>query len=361
MIVGASFAGLACATSLARGGARVVVVEKKSDPGGKLHTTGIIVKEAAEHSPMLADLPSRLVRKLSGVRLYAPNLRHIDLVSPNYYFLSTDTPELLRWLTGKAIGAGAQVRLESEFSGGARIPGGYSLDRIGETSYLVGADGPASRVAREMELGQNSRMLSGIEYEFEPFDFARPDLLHCFIDRRLAPGYICWVVNGVGLIQVGLAMRYRAGRTLAPKEALERFIEKISPIIPLRARPPVSVRAGRIPCGGLVAPLSAERTLLVGDAAGMVSPVTAGGIHTALKHGWAAGEAIAEFLAGSVPDPASWFVSSYPRFRAKRALRFLYDHFQSDSAFNLLLGTRLMRAAAELVYFHHQGVFRSRH
>ena len=38
-------------------------------------------------------------------------------------------------------------------------------------------------------------------------------------------------------------------------------------------------------------------------------------------------------------------------------LRFAFDHFQSDTLFNLLLGTRLMRAAASVVYFHRKGVF----
>jgi hypothetical protein len=46
------------------------------------------------------------------------------------------------------------------------------------------------------------------------------------------------------------------------------------------------------------------------------------------------------------------FVRSYPRFRTKRLLRFLFDHFQSDAAFNLLLGTWQMRVAAGRVYFH---------
>jgi flavin-dependent dehydrogenase len=97
--------------------------------------------------------------------------------------------------------------------------------------------------------------------------------------------------------------------------------------------------------------------MLVGDAAGMVSPVTAGGIHTALKHGLAAGHAIADFLNGKSGDPHEAFVRSYPRFRTKRVLRFLFDHFQSDLAFNLLLGTAPMRAAASIVYFHHKGAF----
>jgi hypothetical protein len=59
-------------------------------------------------------------------------------------------------------------------------------------------------------------------------------------------------------------------------------------------------------------------------------------------------------LAG---DPSDWFVRSYPKFRRKRLLRFLFDHFQSDLAFNWLLATWPMRFAASVVYFHHKGVF----
>ena len=69
----------------------------------------------------------------------------------------------------------------------------------------------------------------------------------------------------------------------------------------------------------------------------MVSPVTAGGIHTALKHGLAAGHAVAEFLEGKCEDPHQWFAESYPKFRTKRLLRFLFDHFQSDVLFNVML------------------------
>jgi len=89
----------------------------------------------------------------------------------------------------------------------------------------------------------------------------------------------------------------------------------------------------------------------------MVSPLTAGGIHTALKHGLAAGNAVADFLRGKAEDPCGEFVSSYPKFRLKRLLRWGFDRFQTDFAFNWLLATRPMRAAAGLVYFHHKGVF----
>jgi flavin-dependent dehydrogenase len=106
--------------------------------------------------------------------------------------------------------------------------------------------------------------------------------------------------------------------------------------------------------------VSTERALLVGDAAGMVSPVTAGGIHTALKHGLAAGHAVAEFLEGKCEDPAQWFATTYPKFRVKRLLRFLFDRFQSDMLFNVMLSSSLMRMAASQVYFHRRGVMKHR-
>jgi digeranylgeranylglycerophospholipid reductase len=144
----------------------------------------------------------------------------------------------------------------------------------------------------------------------------------------------------------------------AMKRVMERFLDKVAGTADVRHREPSAVRAGAIPCGGVVHPVSTERALLVGDAAGMVSPVTAGGIHTALKHGLAAGHAVAEFLEGKCEDPHQWFPASYPKFRAKRLLRFLFDHFQSDLFFNAMLASRPMRMAASQVYFHRRGVMK---
>lgn len=358
-IVGASFAGLACARALAQRGKQVTILERKMDVGEKLHTTGILVKEAAEQEDILQGMPPYLVRRIEGVRLYAPNLRHIDLSAPGYYFLATDTPNLMRWLANRARGEGVRIALGSGFNQVSATTEGWLLDgagRIGRTSYLVGADGPASKVARQLNLGVNREFLTGVEYEYSVSSFDHGGRLHCFIDKHIAPGYIGWLVQGVHHTQVGIARRQGAGG-LSATQAMTEFLEKISPIADFRETSPVSVRAGLIPCGGLVSPLARPRALLVGDAAGMVSPVTAGGIHTALKHGHAAGHAIADFLQDKSGDPCDEFTANYPRFRTKRALRWLFDHAQTDWAFNLFLNTPPLRWAAGKVYFHRKGVF----
>jgi len=359
IVVGASFGGLASAHALAAAGLRVTVVEKKTDVGAKLHTTGIIVKDAVDQIALLDSLPAHLVRRITGVRLYAPNLKFVDLAAPGYYFLATDTPNVLRWLAAATERAGAKLALGATFTGMQRERSGFVLDGLGSTRYVIGADGPRSKVARSAGLGTNEHFLAGVEHEFADVTIADSDKLHCFIDRRIAPGYIAWVLAGVGGVQAGVARRAGSGEPKGwrPDEAMAAFLAKIAPVIDLRDARPSSVRAGLIPCGGVVRPVAASRVLLVGDAAGMVSPVTAGGIHTALKHGLAAGNAVADFLRGKAEDPAGSFVRSYPKFRLKRLLRWGFDRFQTDFAFNWLLATRPVRAAAGIVYFHHKGVF----
>ncbi len=305
VVVGASFAGLACATALARAGARVTVLEKKNDPGEKLHTTGIIVKDVIDQVALLDDLPSTLVRYINGVRLYAPNLRYVDLAAPGYYFLATDTPEVMRWLAGRAEDAGARIIYRTSLREATRLRSGFDLGDAGTTRFLVGADGPNSRVARLLGLGKNESFLFGMEHEYAGAQISDPDKLHCFVDRHLAPGYIAWMVAGVGVVQVGLAWRHRRDQPAA-EAAMARLLSKISPLADFRGLAPTSVRAGMIPCGGVVRPVATQRALLVGDAAGMVSPLTAGGIHTALKHGLA---------AISSETPSKVFVRSFSKRR----------------------------------------------
>ena len=352
-VIGASFAGLACASALAQQGLRVVIAEKKSDPGEKLHTTGILVKDVIDEVPLLDGVPASLVRRVERVRLYAPNLRHVDLEAPGYYFLTTDTPGLMRWLAGRAVQAGAELRCGVGFRTARAVPGGFELgEALGRTRFLVGADGPRSNVARVLRLGRNRHFLAGLEHEYQGATLAEPGFLHCFIDRQIMPGYIAWMVQGVHGVQVGLARSLRGSRGSNVKGAMAKLLVKVAAVADFRALRPDSIRAGLIPCGGLVHPLALPRALLVGDAAGLVSPVTAGGIHTALVQGLAAGQAVAEYLSGRSVDPQRSFVRSYPRFRLKRMLRFAFDHLQRDWIFNLALASAPMRWAAGRIYFH---------
>ena len=113
VIVGASFAGLAAAKTAAMRGLQVAVLEAKPSAGHGVKTAGILFSEAAEE----VDIPHALTRRVYGVRLYAPNLKHVDLFAPGSFFLTTETGRLLGWLAQEAMRAGAQILWRTAFEG----------------------------------------------------------------------------------------------------------------------------------------------------------------------------------------------------------------------------------------------------
>jgi digeranylgeranylglycerophospholipid reductase len=343
VIVGASFAGLVAARTAAMRGLNVVVLEAKPDAGARVATTGILVKEATEE----VDLPHNLMRRIYGVRLYAPNLRSIDLFSPGTFFLTTDTAALLRWLAHEAMRAGARIRFATRFVGAERDGSSFRITGTDlETRYILGADGSRSAVARHFGLGRNEQFLVGVEAEFEGLEAADPRFLHCFLDRDLAPGYLAWVAPAPRLTQVGLAAR--AGRSVS----LSRFLARGEAMFRFSQAQVVERRAGRIPCGGLVRPWAAPGVLLIGDAAGMVSPATGGGIRLAFQFGRRAAQAIADHLLHLGPSPETVLARELPRFGLKRLLRMGLDIAPPNIAVDALIATAPLRWLAAHVYFH---------
>jgi len=92
--------------------------------------------------------------------------------------------------------------------------------------------------------------------------------------------------------------------------------------------------------------------MLVGDAAGMVSPVTGGGIHTALHFGRRAAQLVSDYLADRGPRPVAALRREAPRYHAKRALRRLLDTAPSNTLINAFLMTPPAKVLAQRLYFH---------
>ncbi|HET8553742.1 MAG TPA: NAD(P)/FAD-dependent oxidoreductase [Rhodanobacteraceae bacterium] len=348
-VVGASYAGLACASAAASAGLSVTVLEAKREVGLRPHTTGILVQEAVAQLP---DIPEALVRPVRGVRLYSPKLRSFDLCSEGYAFLAADTPGLLRWMADELTTAdGVSLQTRARFQGAEENGDGlYLAEQNLQTRYLVGADGARSSVAARFGLGRNREFLIGMEMEFAGHDHLDERFLHVFVDSTLAPGYIAWAVPGVGVTQVGLACRHPGHL------AVEKLIEKLRPICDFSTLEPLERRGGLIPVGGVVTPIASRRALIVGDAAGMVSPLTAGGIHKALELGSLAGQAVAAHLDGHGEPPERALLAASPRYRFKRQLRRVANLGAPNWCVERVFGNMLFRRFAQLVFFHHRGL-----
>ena len=175
---------------------------------------------------------------------------------------------------------------------------------------------------------------------------------HCFLDPRLAPGYIAWVVDDGEEVHMGTA---GVAGTFEPAEALEAFKGRL----PDDLRPQGKTRerrGGRIPAGGVLRRIACHRGLLVGDAAGAVSPLTAGGLDACFRLSAFAAERIGDHLATG--NPAALLSYSGVRFRARftsrlfmrRAVEILGAPWAMEVA-HALLRTPPGRALARHIFF----------
>ena len=113
IVIGAGFAGLACARRAAERGLSVLVLDRQSEPGERIHTTGILVKEAWEEWVA----PPPLVRKINRVRVYTPSHQFVELERDGYFFMATDTAQLMGHLVDETRRSGAEVRFGGRISG----------------------------------------------------------------------------------------------------------------------------------------------------------------------------------------------------------------------------------------------------
>jgi flavin-dependent dehydrogenase len=305
-----------------------------------------LVKEAAEE----LDIPAALTRLIRGVRLYAPNGNFTDHSAPGYYFLATDTPKLLRWMAAEAGRAGAELMLGSSFKTGSTTDDCILLPDSGlSAKLLIGADGATSTVARRFGLESNRRFLSGIEFELEPEPGLDDRFLHCFLDSGLAPGYIAWAVPGVGITQVGLAARHGF------KPDAKAFLRFYQTRLGLPERKIIARRSGLIPAGATLNRTHCGRVMLIGDAAGHVSPLTGGGIAQTLRLGRRTAQLAADWIHAGAQHPALALAREAPRFVGKLWIRRALDLAPPNWVWNLAFGTAPFRALAQNIYFHQRG------
>lgn len=350
VIAGGGFGGLLCAKTLAQRGISVTLLERKKAPGVGMHTTGIMVGECA----LEFEVPEHLTRKVTDVRLYAPSLRHVDLHAPDYFFLTTDTPGLMRHFSDEAQKAGANLVYDTSYESGRETGGQIEINNGAYSChFLIGADGPRSRVADDFMLGQNTAFLLGAEAEYEGLPLKDMRLsgeegrnaFYCFLDQKLAFGYLGWVIPGVGVAQVGLAQR------MPKRPDIDAFVTRMKDIFDFSQASVVARRGGLIPCGGRVDPFARGNVILLGDAAGIVSPLTAGGIHTALHYGVALGEAIADFLHHGGEHPGSRMARVYPKFTGKLMLRAGFEKLAPNWLLDVGITNPLFGWMANTVFF----------
>lgn len=322
LIIGAGLAGLRCAVLLSRAGLDVTLVDRKPTPSVRVHTTGIFVRKTFEDFSLPEDCLGDPVRH---VQLVSPSGHCIPLESPHAEFRVGRMGVLYeRWLE-------EAIRLGCRWVGGTRLLGLRSIDSrtVGvlqtgrhrhtvSARFVIGADGARTRVARDLGLDVNHRFLVGVEDVAVGIPLDGPPRFDCVLDPTIAPGYLAWVVHDGEEAHIGVAGE---GKRYDPAAALATFKKSLAKRWDLSRMEVVERRGGIIPVNGILRRIVSPRGLLVGDAAGAVSPLTAGGLDPAIRLSTLAARVTRQYLESG--DPQSLAAYDGNRFRPRFASRLL--------------------------------------
>jgi geranylgeranyl reductase family protein len=291
-VVGGGPGGCWSAILLARRGHTVTLIDPQA-PWEKPCGGGITTKALQQFKIFESDLPRKNVEKIT---VFFGDKNSVS-ITPKQPLVIVSRKELGRYLLDEAARAGVRFlhdRVTQIQAEGPRWRVKTKESAL-EADFIVGADGATSFVRRTLGTALGPEDLCITLGYFIPTDV--PATMKIFFVPTLE-GYI-WSFPRPGHISYGLISRSGPGRTAKAKELLSNFI-----LADLGAEvmEDAEFYSAPVPC---LSPRSwkknvvaGDRWALVGDAAGLVDPITGEGIYFAFRS--------AEILADSIDLPGQY-------------------------------------------------------
>jgi geranylgeranyl reductase family protein len=296
LVAGAGPAGSATAYRLARAGASVLLADRARFPRDKPCGGGLTLR-AVRELPISVDAVVEDVVDRFEVRL--EYRRRFVRGGEGPLCLMTQRRRLDAHLAQEAAAAGADFRDGSKVDELALDEAGVTATVGGQrirAKALVGADGVNGVTARA--LGLQGRDL-GVAFEgncaYDRVDRARY-AGRLVLEVGVVPGGYGWAFPKGDHVNFGIGGWEREGPRL--REHLRRLCIAHG-ILPEDL---TDLRGYRLPMRRPDAALVRGRALLVGDAAGLVDPLSGDGIYEAFVSARLAAEAVLDLLAGEARD-----------------------------------------------------------
>jgi len=296
IVVGAGPAGSTAAFRLSRAGARVLLLDRERFPRDKPCGGGLTYRAVRQLPVPVDPVVEDTVRRFELGLRYG---RRFERRTEEPLILMTQRRRLDAHLAERAAAAGADFRdglrataLDLDGAGGTvRFNGSAASAPV-----VIGADGVNGLTARSLGLAQGRRHGVALEGNVSHVH-AREDYRgRAVVELGTVPGGYAWVFPKGDHVNVGVGGWESEGPRL--REHLDRACAAYG----LPAERLESVRGYRLPMRSAGGAARSGRALLVGDAAGLVDPLSGDGIYEALVSARLAAESALELLGGGSLD-----------------------------------------------------------
>jgi geranylgeranyl reductase family protein len=301
LVVGAGPAGSTAAHGLARAGASVLLADRARFPRDKPCGGGVTYRALRQLpvaiDPVVEDVVDRFVLRL-GYR------RSFERSSKEPLCLMTQRRRLDAHLAEQAAARGADFRDGVKVSDLALSKNGVTA-RVDaqpvEARALIGADGVNGVTARCLGFGsdyEHGVALEGnVQYGIVDPERYRGRLV---LELGIIPGGYGWVFPKGDHVNIGV------GGWASEGPRLREHLRRLCSAHGVAASTLADLRGYRLPLRRPESPLAEGCAALVGDAAGLVDPLTGDGIYEALLSARLAATAVLDLLAGRAADLSAY-------------------------------------------------------
>jgi digeranylgeranylglycerophospholipid reductase len=304
LVVGAGPAGSMTARFAAKGGAEVMMIEKRQEIGAPVRCAEGISKSLLKKVDMTLP-PKCVARNITGAKIFSPAGHCLTLSEEqagDEVGVVLDRIFFDKHVAKLAIDEGVDVRLKTAatelIKENGRIAGVKATSLEGDLTIkakcVVGADGFESQVGRwagiDTKLSPKD-ITSCFQYRLTGIDY---DANYCeFYLGSIAPGGYIWIFpKDEDTANVGMGIQLAQLKTPGQiKKTLDKFIAADKR---LKDGKPLEMVSGAVSISAPIEKTVMDNLLLVGDAARMIDPITGGGISNGCIAGRIAGETLAE-------------------------------------------------------------------
>jgi len=338
VVVGGGPGGSAAAYFLARAGAKVIQLEKKAFPRAKTCGDGLTPRAVAVIREMGLQHELDTYHRASGIRIIATR-KELELPFPKAstapdYALVRPRKDFDATLARNAQAAGAELRTRTEAVAphmeDGRVAGvtwvrketaeGGGVIKADQgvlhAPFVVIADGASSPFGRALGVARRTDTPLGLAVRtYYESDRSNDGYLEAWLevrnaDDKMMPGYgwLFPVGDGTVNVGVGLLSTTRREHKINLNELQRAFVDGLPKHYGITHEGQVGpYKSGRLPLGWNVPKPYGPGWLAIGDAAGVINPLTGEGIAYAME----TGKMAAGLIAGALADGSSAELGAY--------------------------------------------------